>query len=162
MSEAKTRDRSELRAAIVASAREWLDVPWRHQGRLRESGIDCIGLLVCAVRGAGLEIDDVADYSRNPNPHELLRELTKYAQRVSFGNSMFEPTHADSFPIGCSRPGDVLVFWSGAPHLPRHVGFRTDVGVIHTWREIGHVVEHAFDDDWTRRLHSVWRLKAII
>ena len=47
--------------AIVAAARSWLGVPWRHQGRARQ-GIDCAGLVVLVGRGLGLTDYDTAAY----------------------------------------------------------------------------------------------------
>jgi hypothetical protein len=54
------------RDEIIAVARGYLDVPWRHRGRT-PTGVDCIGL-VCAV-GDHFEIayEDIDGYSRNPD-----------------------------------------------------------------------------------------------
>ena len=43
--------------AIIAAARAWLGVPWRHQGRTRQ-GVDCAGLVVLVGREFGLAAYD--------------------------------------------------------------------------------------------------------
>jgi cell wall-associated NlpC family hydrolase len=157
MSSAVDMDRSQ---AIIAAARTYLGTPFKHQGRLRGIGVDCIGLLVGAVRDAGYSIGDCADYGRAPNPRELLGEMSKHATRASrpFDQLRVLP---DLGAAAIAIPGDVLVFWTLAPHLPRHVGLRTDTGLIHTWAEVGKVVEyeHGLGPEWAEQLHSVWRLK---
>ena len=45
------------RTDIVAAARGWLGVPWRHQGRSR-AGVDCVGLVVVVCRSLGLSDHD--------------------------------------------------------------------------------------------------------
>ena len=50
---------------IVAAARSWLGVPWRHQGRTRQ-GVDCAGLVVLVGRELGLADYDTTAYGRRP------------------------------------------------------------------------------------------------
>jgi hypothetical protein len=40
--------------ALVAEARRWLGTPFRHQGRIRGEGVDCIGLVLEPARALGL------------------------------------------------------------------------------------------------------------
>jgi cell wall-associated NlpC family hydrolase len=42
------------RAEIIAEARTWLKTPWRHQGRLKGIGCDCVGHIVCVPRALGI------------------------------------------------------------------------------------------------------------
>lgn len=91
------------RARIVAEARGWLGVPWRHQGRSRH-GIDCLGLIIAAVRPFGIVAPDfdVADYGRHADPRVLMRECRRLM------------TEVDPVTIG---PADVLVLaWDEEPH----------------------------------------------
>ncbi len=56
---------------IVAEARRWIGVRWRHQGRSR-AGVDCIGLCLCVVEGAtGAAFDVPATYARRPSGASL-------------------------------------------------------------------------------------------
>ena len=53
----------DLADAIVAEARTWLGVPWRHQGRSR-AGVDCAGLVVLVARALELADHDSTAYGR--------------------------------------------------------------------------------------------------
>ena len=54
------------RAEIVAEAKTWLGVRWRHLGRDR-NGLDCIGLLVVVANHFGQKVADRDDYRRTPD-----------------------------------------------------------------------------------------------
>jgi hypothetical protein len=96
-------------------------------------------------------------YTRNPNGRGLIRELSKQLVRVS---SQGDPLSVEP-DLNCldgAQDGDVIAFWRERPNLPRHVAIKSDVGMIHTWSEIGRVVEHSLDNWWAERAHSRWRL----
>ena len=84
----------DLADAIVAEARTWLGVPWRHQGRSR-AGVDCAGLVVLVARAL-----ELADY-----------DSTVYGRRAQ-GQGFVEHFrgHMDGIAVTQARPGDVLVF----------------------------------------------------
>lgn len=92
---------------VVAHARAMLGVSWRHQGR-KAWAVDCIGLVVLALRGAGWThaIDVPARYGREPWDDRLRRGL-----REHLGSPVPEPW----------LPGDVaLIGWGSGE--PSHVG----------------------------------------
>ena len=128
---------------IVAIARTWLDVPFRHQGRNR-LGVDCGGLLLCVAADAGLSVSAPDTYSLSPDPGLIADTLQANCVKLPFRDQ---------------QPGDVLLFsFAGEP---RHVGIATDIGVIHAWAKPGKVVEHRLDDLWHHRLRAVYRLKGL-
>jgi cell wall-associated NlpC family hydrolase len=47
--------RPEFDAKILAVAKTWVGAPFLHNGRTRSQGVDCLGLLVCVLRDAGIE-----------------------------------------------------------------------------------------------------------
>lgn len=63
----------ELRAAIVAEARSWVDTPFHHQGRLKgeKGGVDCAGVVIGTAQNLGLSEFDVTGYSHQPNEEEF-------------------------------------------------------------------------------------------
>ena len=79
---------------IVAEARTWLGVLWRHQGRTR-AGIDCVGLLVCVARALGLSDYDSTGYGRHAQGQSFVRHFQ---------------ANMDGIALAAARPGDVLVF----------------------------------------------------
>ncbi len=123
---------SATRKEIVREAKNWLEVPWRHQGYSKKFGCDCIGL----IHGVGtittaLTVDpkdlmNNSGYSRNPNPQFMRRILRAF----------FKP-----IPLIDARVADILWFRIGK--YPRHLGIITEPGiVIHSDGVEGKVIEH--------------------
>lgn len=106
---------SDLREAIIAEARSYVGVPWRHLGRSR-TGVDCLGLVIVVARATGLVADDFdfTGYGRLADG-TMLRELRRYMYRIN-------PRDALS--------GDVLAY--RAATQPRHVGIVAAHGGVST------------------------------
>lgn len=144
------------RSDIIGAARTYKGTPFRHQGRAKGAGVDCIGLIVCAAREAGIGVQDRTDYPLQPIPSELL---------AGFGSNL------DRRGDLAHRPGDVLVFWIVDPETlppekraetPQHVALATDAGLIHSWSGgAKRVVEHGMTQGWASRLHSVWTFRGL-
>ena len=63
------------RQQIVTAAESMLGLPFVHQGRSAETGVDCVGLLVVMGRLIGYpEITDVEGYRRTPSA-QVIREV---------------------------------------------------------------------------------------
>ncbi len=127
----------------VIAARALIGVPWRHQGRNPDVGIDCAGLIVLAF-GFPPERDFTA-YGRMPHDGLLEQHLA----------AVFGP------PIdGDLKPGDVVAMAYG--RVIRHVGIVGDyvhggLSLIHTDSTLGHVTEHPLDGKWVARVRLVYR-----
>lgn len=134
---------------MVAEARAMIGTPFIHQGRAPGTGLDCIGLLVCAAESAGYRIRDRRAYGRRPNPRQLLEA--------------FEDNFEQAPPTEL-RTGDILLFcWRQTRRhgrLPQHAGIVTNRGhgLLHAYDRVGRVVETGLDERWTSRVHSAWRL----
>jgi NlpC/P60 family putative phage cell wall peptidase len=141
------------REAIVAEARTWLGVPWRHQGWRRETGCDCVGL----VRGVGhaLGLIDASDenpanvrfigYSREPDPALMRAALALHLVPVE---------------RQATGPGDVL--WLRFAGEPRHLAILADgETIIHALESVGRVVEHRLDARWAQRRIGSWRFPGV-
>ncbi len=90
---------------IVAQAREWLGVKWRHQGRNR-GGIDCAGLLLVVARHFDIPNGDMVGYRRNPSFEfvQNIRAHTLPSKEILHGaigifNDTIQPCHAGIFTI---------------------------------------------------------------
>lgn len=129
---------------LVASARKYLGVPWRHRGRTAK-GLDCGGLPILAYADLGVDLPDLRAYGREPH-HDGLTQAVVAA--------LGEPV-ADG-----PREGDVCVFrFTVNPH---HVGIITTLpygglGLLHAYGEAGKVTEHRLDGWWLDRITSVHR-----
>lgn len=126
-------------ASLIAAARAYLGVPWRHQGR-SPFGIDCVGLLVCVARDLNIPVEDMRAYEREPRAHDLARLLRR---------------HCVSVPVADMRRGDIVLM--GRPIT--HVGILTDAhrpfGLIHVPTN-GACVEVRFDPG-IHRLRAAYR-----
>lgn len=132
------------------AARAYLGVPFLHQGRNPDVGIDCIGLLVLAARDCGLALDehDRCNYPRNPSGGLLEQHL-----RAAFGA-----------PAAGLLPGDVVAIRYCGP--VRHVGIvgelKGTLTLIHTSAapSVGRVTEHLINANWRRRIANAYRVIA--
>lgn len=134
---------------IVAQARSLVGVPWRHQGRTQR-GVDCIGLIVLAFKGAGIDwakvvgTADKHNYGRGAQP-ELLNLIRM------FGDPIQQPIE------GC-----LILMKFAADHYPRHVGIYSKGNIIHADARAGRVVEHGYRGVWKRCQHSLWKMPGVI
>ena len=131
------------RAAFVSAARGMIGTPFRHQGRLPGVGLDCAGLVVCALRHVGIEVPDVAGYGRLPRHNLFLGQVEANCTRIP---------HADA------SAGDLLMFrWTSEP---QHVAIYAGGGsIVHAYQAARGVVEHDLDDIWRGRLMGTYWIK---
>lgn len=120
---------SAERQTILDWARSFLGVSWKHQGRSRAAGIDCVGLplLVGIEMGYMEESLRAANYPKRPN-NTLIPLFHEYLEFVRPGDR---------------KPGDIMVF-ADSGH-PCHCGFLGHRGgldtVIHAHAHDRQVVE---------------------
>lgn len=133
------------RLALIAEARSYLGVRFRHQGRSRQ-GVDCAGLIAVCLIALGREPTDVEAYGREPLNQGLRAMLVE-----NFGEPIAK---ADM------QPGDVaLMRFRGEPS---HVGLVTDypyggLALIHAFAQVKKVVEHRIDSEWLGNIVEVFR-----
>lgn len=134
-------------STLIAAARRYLGVPFRHRGRT-PAGLDCAGLVWRAYADLGLVLPDVRIYGREPHRNGLVNAVER-----AFG------VQVERDPI----PGDVLLFrFDREPH---HLGIAGDyvhggLSLIHAHGMAGKVVEHRLDDLWRGRIMAVYRMES--
>jgi cell wall-associated NlpC family hydrolase len=129
-------------AAVVAEARSWVGVPFRHQGRSR-GGIDCVGLPIIIGQSLGLfdQRFDVANYGRLPSGELDVR------------------VQDHCLPATAAAPGTLVVIaWT---KVAAHVALCTGETLIHAYESVGRVIEHGYRGRWIRLTHSIWRLPGV-
>lgn len=138
-----------LRLDLVA--RQWLGVPFKHQGRSR-IGVDCVGLVaVCCAA--------IPEFA-----HHCAHDLTGYEQNPH--NRKLESALARAFgpPVGSYHLGDVVTV--AYPKVMRHVAIVGEYlygghSLIHAMnKDYGRVIEHRIDADWADRIRNVYRPEA--
>lgn len=128
---------------FVEIARGYLDTPFKHQGRLPGVGLDCAGVVVCALRDAGRPVEDVRAYGRIPANGLFLKMVERQCERIALADI---------------RHGDLMMFAFRGD--PQHLAIYTAAGtLIHAYQDVRRVVEHDFDATWRERLRGCWRLK---
>jgi cell wall-associated NlpC family hydrolase len=126
---------------IVAAARSYIGVPWRHQGRTRRRGVDCFGLVIRAAADCGITVPDEAGYSRSPDGVSILDGM----------RARFDPIR-----LADVKPGDVLGFAELV--YPCHIGIAAPgrtmgaLNVIHAHVRRRKVLEEPLAQEWGARL----------
>lgn len=132
--------------AVVLTARSWVGVPFRHQGRSRD-GVDCVGLPI--VIGAALGVFP---------PSVLATDMTNYG-RLPTGEIIERLREYRCAQLEAPRPAALIVIaWQ---RLAAHIAVCTGPTMIHAYESVGRVVEHGYRGRWLRLTHSVWALPGV-
>jgi hypothetical protein len=138
------------RQEIVHAAREYVGVPFQHQGRTK-NGIDCGGLLICTAWDLGTLS---RDWDGKPYPKQPTPQYVKWV--------------FDTFWVKCSdlelKPGRVALM--GLPVGPAiHIGLITSVNgrpyLLHASPDAGRVAEHRIDSVWRKRITAVYEYPGV-
>lgn len=139
-------DRKSSIELFTAEARSYVGVRWRHRGRSR-FGIDCIGVVVCSLPAAGLQMRDRLNYGREPWNDGLDREM-----REHFGE-----------PVADMQSGDIVTMIGDGQPAAGHVGVvasnANGLTLIHSYNTLANsvVVEHSIDKFWIDRIVAIYR-----
>jgi cell wall-associated NlpC family hydrolase len=128
---------------LVKQARSYLGTPFKHRGRTKQ-GLDCAGLVVRSFIDLGRPVKDLKVYGREPYKDGL--------RQVVQSNALSQ--------IEDLEPGDILLMcFLKEPH---HIGLVGDyslggLSLIHSYGEVGRVVEHRLDEAWKARILEAYR-----
>lgn len=145
---------SDLRVAIVAEARDWLGVRWRHQGRGRR-GIDCGGLILQVGWSLGLisREEDHRAYSRQPDGYSLAAVMRRLLVER---------------PASELLPGNVVLLRDVVEGWPTHMGILAErqgggLNLIHSWVKlpVQRVTENRFSDAWRANIVGVYAYRGV-
>lgn len=135
---------------LIEIARTYKGTKWVHQGRSKDFGVDCVGLLACVFKEAGLEVKDSIGYARTPDG-KILKDMLNIQDTI------------ESIPISDLRAGDIALF--KVKRLPQHValmceGTGGELGMIHAYNGGNkQVVEHNYAEFWKDRILAAYRIK---
>lgn len=128
------------REAIVEQAREWKDVRWKHQGRDRHTGVDCVGLVAKVAHELGISDYDQTNYQRNTHDNDFVKHFAK---------------NMKSKRVFLREVGDVLlfrdkIFSCHAAILSHKHGVEH---IIHAYAKHRKVVEEPLTDAWLEKVY---------
>jgi NlpC/P60 family putative phage cell wall peptidase len=139
------------RQQIVDCARTYIGTPFRHQGRIKGLGLDCVGLPLCVARDLGLSVDWIERYNNYapfPVDDMVLQECKRNLIEVS---------------VEVMRPGDIICCRVPVPcHVALVSELPPNLGMIHAYDPNRKVVEHDLDFHWRRRIAGVFVFPEVI
>lgn len=138
---------------VVLQARQWLGVPFRHQGRGR-NGCDCLGLLMgiagelslLARDGRLFAHWDETNYGHLPDAKKLYQSLAQALQETAKAKM---------------SAGDVVLM--DVEGRVQHLGVLSPypyggLALIHAYAPFRKVVEHRLTPEWQANIRHVFRL----
>jgi NlpC/P60 family putative phage cell wall peptidase len=132
---------------VIAEARSWIGTPWHHQASVKGVGCDCIGLIRGVLEPFVGRIEVPLDYS--PTWHLYRSEPRLYQGFKAV---------ADAINLTQALPGDILLFGAGKGPA-HHCAFLTsEGGLIHSYQEVGQVVEQGVSLFWRPKLMHAFGL----
>src|SRR5688500_4795322 len=114
---------------IVAEAKTWMGTPFKHQGRVKGLGVDCVGLIIGVAHTFQLTKFDYTNYSYTPDGF-LMRQLLDQ--------------HLQSIAIQEAKAGDIMLMRFDV--APQHLAILSDYGMIHAYAQVRRCVEHRLDE----------------
>lgn len=129
---------------ILNEAKTWLGTPFKHQGRIKGKGVDCVGILIGIAHHFQLTDFDYHTYSHLPDGVTMRLLLDKHMQMIA---------------TDAAQPGDVYLL--RFEHQPQHVAVMTEYGILHAYAQVRRCVEHRMDDLWRSRIVCAYAFKGI-
>jgi cell wall-associated NlpC family hydrolase len=140
------------RAAVISEAKKWVGVPYRHLGKSKESGVDCIGLITEVSKVFGLSLKAPEAYSDHPSGDMLLRHA----------NAQLKPVAQGTESKNHLKTGTIMMLWTFSAKEPQHFGWYDDTEgrpmIIHAFAKENRVCHHGMDNFWIKRLVAVYDL----
>ena len=124
---------------IVSEAKSWIGTPFKHQGRIKGIGVDCVGLIVGVAHAFQLTQFDYTNYSHTPDGFLMQQLLAK---------------HLEVIPIQEAKAGDIVLMRFEAQ--PQHLAILSDYGMIHAYAQVRRCVEHRLDQLWQSRIVNAY------
>ena len=138
---------------VVIEARTWIGTPFKHQGRLKHLGVDCVGLIYCVGRDLGIIDADMAT-----------QKAMKYLSYPEIPKNSIVRRACEDYLVHIhrlkARPGDVILMDFG--RVARHVGIFTGSTIIHVTARTGRCVEHSINQSWKNRFCGYYRYPGLV
>lgn len=141
-----------MKEKIIKSARSWIGTPFKHQGRVKNQGTDCLGLIVGIAKECDLKTrsgQSLAEY--DVTGYDLSIDSDKLSQFLA---SNLELSH--KIEPGCLA---ILSFDSNPQHLAIISEYSDhSLGIIHADIKSACVTEHFLDEVYLSRITKIYKL----
>lgn len=131
---------------VIRIARECIDTPFLHQGRVAGLGLDCAGVVAHVMTRLGLPHEDAIGYPRAP-----------YARMIE--QVMDRQENIASIPLSEVQAGDILLM--RFTREPQHLAVCAGETIIHAYMDAGKCCEHRFDSQWSARVVRAYRIQGL-
>lgn len=138
-----------IKEDILKELFEHLDTPYKHQGRLKGIGIDCIGLIISIFKNCGYlnNMIDNKNYDRIPSSDLFLKHIEKHSYKIK--KDEIQETDLITFKI-----------LEQVNHIGMIYKIENDIiYFIHAFQPAGKVVKDKIDLKWQRRIENFYRFK---
>ena len=142
------------RAEIVAEARSWVGVQFRHQGRNR-AGIDCAGLIQIVGEKFGLSPvgADPRDYGRLPVRNLMVETVRRLADE-----KRFEDWKSGDFVVAKDLDELWPMHMAILFEYPGHPGV---AAIVHSYARAGKVVESRLPHEWLSKIAATFQYRGL-
>ncbi len=129
---------------VYLTARELIGTPWRHQGRKRGLGVDCIGVPIYVLNQLGIKKDLPVTYPRSPDG-TMKQKIESVCQPINLQPSALLVFEISTVSAHCGIVSSYMDGW----------------GLIHAWDLVGEVVEHRLTSNWLRKVVGCYALPGV-
>lgn len=129
---------------IVQEAKTWIGTPFKHQGRVKGLGVDCVGLIIGVAHAFKLTDFDYRNYSHTPDGFLMQQLLAEHLKIIS---------------IQEAKHGDIVLMRFEAQ--PQHLAILSDYGMIHAYAQVRRCVEHRMDQLWQSRIVGAYAYPSV-
>lgn len=139
------------RDIVINKALEYVETPYKHQGRKKGIGVDCVGLII----GVATEL----------NIFDLNNDNTSY-RMIPDGNLLMKKARENLVEknINDLENGDVLVMTFDL--YPQHFAFyykkNNEEFIIHSYSKIKKVLVQRYDQSWKDKTQFAFSFKELI
>jgi cell wall-associated NlpC family hydrolase len=140
-------------AAVIGTAREYVDTRFHHQGRAKgkNGGLDCVGLVLCVAEDLGIKDVQGVEFKRGDYPDYSPQPVGRFVHEECRRRLVLKS-------VKDMKPGDVVTM--RIPTDPCHAAIISEHGgvlyMIHAYQGTERCVEHVLSHQWRNRIVGVF------
>ena len=134
---------------ISDTAKTYVGTPFHHLGRMKNVGIDCIGIILGVAEELSIPLTIHSEFRRYGRSSRQ-RPLLDYMDEQFIG-------------INKREVGSIAVSWfDHKTKEPSHLGIVTGIGMVHTNGHLGIAIEEHWSPMWAMRIVGFFRYPGVI